>query len=70
MDWSFFTVHMALREAPHYRAAEFDPDVDQAWVLNIGYESLQHLNDHWRRIRRGRIPEPRLNCAVNSLFDP
>jgi phytoene dehydrogenase-like protein len=70
MDWSFFTVHLALREAPHHRAAEFDPDIDRAWVLNVGYESLEDLNDHWRRIRRGQIPEPRLNCAVNSLFDP
>jgi phytoene dehydrogenase-like protein len=70
MDWSFFTVHLALSEAPQYRAAEFDPDINQAWVLNAGYESLDDLNDHWERIRKGEIPDPRLNCAVNSLCDP
>ncbi len=69
MDWSFFSVHLAMREAPQYRAAEFDPDVNQAWVLNAGYESLEDLNEHWRDIRKGLIPSPRLNCAVNTLFD-
>ena len=27
MDWSFFSVHLAMTEAPRYRAADFDPDV-------------------------------------------
>jgi phytoene dehydrogenase-like protein len=70
MDWSFFTVHLALSEAPQYRAAEFDPDINQAWVLNVGYESLEDLNDDWQCIRRGEIPSPKPNCTVNTLFDP
>ena len=66
MDWSFFSAHLAMRVPPQYRAAEFDPDIDQAWVLNAGYESLEDLNEHWRDILKGLIPSPRPNCAVNT----
>ena len=68
---SLFSVHLALSKIPRYKAAEFDPDINQAWVLNIGYESLQDFNDDWESIRKGQPPaQPRLNVAVNSMFDP
>ncbi len=70
MDWSFFSAHLAMTQAPQYRAAEFDPDVNQAWVINGGYESLADLTKHWEIIRSGRIPDPKPNFAVNTLFDP
>jgi phytoene dehydrogenase-like protein len=70
MDWSFFSVHLALDRAPEYAAADFDPDVNQAWVVNAGYESPEDLNRHWADVRAGRLPDPSPNCAVNSLFDP
>ncbi len=70
MDWSYYSVHLAMREAPQYRAADFDPDIQQAWVLNAGYEKLEDLNEHWEAVRAGKLPEPKPNCAVNSLFDP
>ncbi|UCD56061.1 MAG: hypothetical protein JSV16_09415, partial [Candidatus Hydrogenedentota bacterium] len=64
------SVHLAMNEPPQYLASEFDPDINQAWVMNVGYESLADLNDHFARIRRGELVDPKLNCAVNSLFDP
>lgn len=70
MDWSYYSVHLALREPPQYRAAEFDPDIQQAWVLNAGYESLADLNQDWETVRAGKLPDPKPNCAVNTLFDP
>jgi phytoene dehydrogenase-like protein len=70
MDWSFFSVHLAMSRAPEYAAAEFDPDLNQAWVVNVGYDSPNDLNQHWQDVRAGRLPDPRPNCAVNSLFDP
>jgi phytoene dehydrogenase-like protein len=70
MDWSFFSVHLAMDRAPEYAAADFDPDVNQAWVVNAGYDSPEAINRHWREVRAGRLPEPSPNCAVNSLFDP
>ena len=46
-------------------------DIDRAWILNIGFESLADFKDDFDRIRQGLLPEtPRLNVAVNSLYDP
>jgi phytoene dehydrogenase-like protein len=70
MDWSFYSVHLAMQRAPEYRAAEFDPDVNRAWVVNVGYDSPKAINRHWKEIRAGRLPDPAPNCAVNSLYDP
>lgn len=70
MDWSFFSTHLALDRAPQYRAADFDPDVDRAWVVSLGCDSPEVLNQHWRDVRAGRLAAPTPNCAVNSLFDP
>ncbi|MBI1884716.1 MAG: NAD(P)/FAD-dependent oxidoreductase [Chloroflexi bacterium] len=70
MDWSFFSVHLAMTRAPQYRAAEFDPDVNRAWVVNLGYDSLEAINEHWRAVRVGKLPDPKPNAAVNSLYDP
>jgi len=69
-DWTLFSVHLAMNEPPNYMAAEFDPDINQAWVMNVGYESLGDLNEHFAQVRRGELVDPKLNCAVNSLFDP
>jgi phytoene dehydrogenase-like protein len=69
MDWSFFSVHMAMARAPQYRAADFDPDINQAWVVNLGYETPEDVNRHWDDVRAGKLPDPKPNCAVNSLFD-
>lgn len=67
--WSLFSVHLALSEAPRYAAGAFDPDVDRAWVINLGYASAEELIDDWRAAREGRLPRPHPNAAVNSLFD-
>ena len=70
MDWSFFSTHLAMTKLPDYRAASFDPDVDRAWVVNLGYENQQQFNDDWRDVRAGQLLNPRPNAAVNSLYDP
>ncbi|MCP4751261.1 MAG: NAD(P)/FAD-dependent oxidoreductase, partial [Proteobacteria bacterium] len=70
-DGSLFSVHMAMHKIPTYKAAEFDPDINQAWVLNIGYETLDDFNNDWNDIRNQKVPEhPKLNVAINSMFDP
>ncbi len=69
-DWTLFSVHAALDATPQYSAAAFDPDVDRAWVVNLGYASTGDLDDDWRQIRAGGLPDPRPNAAVNSLYDP
>ena len=55
-DWSLFSVHLAMSALPRYEAAAFDPDVDRAWVVNLGYGSLQELNADFDAVRRGTAP--------------
>lgn len=69
-DWTLFSVHMAMSQLPDYKAAEFDPDVNRAWVVNLGYSSTEDMTEEWARIRAGHLPDPRPNAAVNSLYDP
>jgi phytoene dehydrogenase-like protein len=70
-DGSLFSVHLALHKVPTYKAAAFDPDINRAWVLNLGYDCLEDFNEDWKAIRAGQVPpEPKLNAAFNSLFDP
>jgi phytoene dehydrogenase-like protein len=70
-DATLFNVHLAMNGFPRYRAAAFDPDIDRAWIVNIGFESLADFKEEFDRIRQGLLPAtPRLNVAVNSLYDP
>lgn len=70
-DASLFNVHLALDGFPRYMAAAFDPDIDRAWIVNVGYESLDDFHRELGGIRDGVVPErPALNVAVNSLYDP
>jgi phytoene dehydrogenase-like protein len=69
-DWTLFSVHLALSAFPEYAAAEFDPDVDRAWVVNLGIGSTAQMDADWEKIRRGQLVDPRPNAAVNTLYDP
>lgn len=69
-DWSLFSLHLALSQPPKYTAAEFDPDVDRAWVVNLGYASLDDLIKDFKDAGDGALPSPHPNAAVNTLFDP
>ncbi len=70
-EGSTYSVHLAMNKIPGYKAAAFDPDINQAWVLNLGYECLEDFSQDWQDIRNNQVPEqPKLNVAVNSMFDP
>lgn len=68
---SLVSLHLALAEPPHYTAADFDPDVARAFLVQLGADSSEELDHDFARIHEGRLPE-RLagNGAVPSLFDP
>ncbi len=66
-----FGVHLALDEPPNYTAARFNPDINQTFNVNIGYETPQDLIEHYEEIDRNELPRvPRLEVGVNTLFDP
>ena len=68
---TLYSVHMAMDKIPTYKAAEFDPDINDAWIVNAGYETLDDLNKDWEEIRAGKIPaDPNMTVSFNTLFDP
>ena len=70
-QWKLFGGHLALDEPPKYKAAEFDPDIQNAVNLCIGYESLDDFDAHLKALQAGRPPEqPGMQCGVFTLFDP
>ena len=70
-EFSLFGVHLALREPPHYAAAAFDPDIDRALKVAIGFETTADFAAMWHQIRQGQLPEPpRLYACCPTVHDP
>lgn len=66
-----FGVHLALDAPPRYTAAADNPDIDDTFNVNIGYETPEDLIEHYEELDRQAVPEtPRLEVGVNTLFDP
>ncbi|MFQ5761730.1 MAG: phytoene desaturase family protein [Candidatus Bathyarchaeia archaeon] len=66
-----FGVHLALEEPPKYTAANWSEDVNLTFDLNIGYETQEDMDQHWKEIREGLAPsKPGMQCGVFTLFDP
>lgn len=64
------SVAMALHEAPHYKSAEHDSDLDRAWYQIVGYDSAKEVLDYCRAGHIDRLPElPAAGVWVNSLWD-
>ncbi|HSL25958.1 MAG TPA: NAD(P)/FAD-dependent oxidoreductase [Acidimicrobiia bacterium] len=74
-DWtsggSLATLHLALKEPPRYRAAEFDPDVAHAFNISFGADDSAQLEESMADVIAGAFPRvPVGNGACDSLLDP
>jgi phytoene dehydrogenase-like protein len=74
-DWtsggSLATIHLALREAPHYRAADFDPDVAKAYNISFGADDSAQLEESMADVIGERFPAlPVGNGSCNTVHDP
>ena len=74
-DWkwektSFFHVHLALTEAPQFKAAAQNPEIANALIHLFGYESYPELIDHFDAIRRGELLDSGFNSCFPTLHDP
>lgn len=68
---SLVTLHLALDEPPRYSAADFDPDVDRAFMLLFGVNSGDEINQMFNQIHRKELPSKLAgNGAGASRFDP
>lgn len=56
MTTPLFTTHLALKDRPRYKAAALDPDVDNAWYIITGVETMQDVWDTYADCRAGRLP--------------
>lgn len=64
------SVAMALHEAPHYKSADHDPGIDNAWYQIVGYDTPQEMIDYCRAGHNDRLPElPGAGVWINSLWD-
>jgi phytoene dehydrogenase-like protein len=64
-EWSLCNLHMALAEPPRFKAAETRPEVDQAFIYVLGYESTDQVTGHWDAMRSGQIPD---GAGCNGCF--
>ncbi|MEW6113761.1 MAG: NAD(P)/FAD-dependent oxidoreductase [Thermodesulfobacteriota bacterium] len=74
-DWkweitSLFHVHLALDEAPQFDAAKSNPDLNNALITVLGYETEESLVRHYEAIHRGELYPGGFNCCFPSLHDP
>ncbi len=70
-EHSLMTLHLALNDPPNYRAAEFDPDVQNAYNVQFGADDSADLVLMLDEMRAGKFPsKPAGNGCTNTLFDP
>lgn len=68
---SLVTLHLALKQAPVYKARDFDPDIDRAYNIFFGMEDLDEVRSCFADCEAKRFPDVLMgNGACNSAFDP
>ena len=64
------TIHLALKEAPDFKAAKFEPDINKTFNIFWGADSTEEITDCFERIHDGELPPLMGNGGSNSHFDP
>ena len=72
---SLVTLHLALRDKPVYRAAQFDPDIDRAFNIFFGMDDIDGVRSCFDDCAAGRFPGVLMgngacNSAVDSTYAP
>lgn len=67
--WSLFGLHLALKERPQFRAADFDPAVNEAFMKIIGYDSPEDFLAHLKGLGDGELGTAG-HVTVTSDLDP
>lgn len=58
-----------LHEAPRYRSARWDPEIDRCFYTMVGYDDEHDTIRYIRDAYSGSIPKPAAGTWVNSLWD-
>ncbi|MBI3435287.1 MAG: NAD(P)/FAD-dependent oxidoreductase [Proteobacteria bacterium] len=65
-----FSLNLALREPPRYRALGSYPDLDRALMIILGLDHVDQFADIVRHHEAGSIPPTVMWGACPTLFDP
>ncbi|MGB2583215.1 MAG: NAD(P)/FAD-dependent oxidoreductase [Dehalococcoidia bacterium] len=67
--WSYYTLHIASDEPPHYKCD--DPWINETFMTVFGIESTDQLLAHWDNVVAGNISDNFGGHATcQSIFDP
>jgi phytoene dehydrogenase-like protein len=66
---SLFRVHLALKEKPIYAMSKNDPDVNDAWMYTIGFETQAGVLKMSEQARAGQIPDCE-GVGAGLIHDP
>jgi phytoene dehydrogenase-like protein len=70
-EFSVFSVHLALREAPKFHTQPGYDDINRSLRLNIGFDRPQDFTEVVAQVRLGKLPEKLAFIAsVPTWFDP
>jgi phytoene dehydrogenase-like protein len=62
---------LALHEAPIYRSARHNPDINKTFYTVVGFDTPEEILEYCQDAENGRIPRiPGAGIWVNSLWDP
>ena len=62
---------LALHEAPNYRSAKWNPDINKTFYTVVGFDTTADILEYCMDAVYGRIPRiPGAGTWVNSLWDP
>lgn len=68
-EFSIFSVHLALKEPPKYASSKFNPHINEAFKIGVGFETVSDFDALFASIRNGQLPEPRFYASCPTLFD-
>ncbi len=63
------TPMFCLYEAPAYRSARWDPEIDRCFYTMVGFDGPDDTARYIRDAYMGRLPKPAAGTWVNSLWD-
>jgi phytoene dehydrogenase-like protein len=63
------TTVFCLEQAPHYKSAQHDPEIDACLKTIVGFESPSDVLVQDADVREGRLPSPAGVVRVHSLWD-
>jgi phytoene dehydrogenase-like protein len=61
---------MALHEAPKYKSARWNPDINKTFYTIVGYDTPEEVARYSSDAHGGALPIPAAGTWVNSLWDP